>query len=67
VKIGEEGGILDKTLLKVAKSYENEAGRMTKSLSSLLEPAVILIMGAIVGFIVIAMLLPVFQISLTTH
>ena len=67
VKIGEEGGILDKTLLKVAKSYENEAGRMTKALSSLLEPAVILIMGAIVGFIVIAMLLPVFQISLTTQ
>lgn len=67
VKIGEEGGILDKTLSKVAKSYENEAGRMTKTLSSLLEPAVILIMGAIVGFIVIAMLLPVFQISLTTH
>ncbi len=65
--IGEEGGLLDKTLLKVARSYEMELDRGIKLMTSLLEPVMILIMGAIVGFVVISMLLPVFQISLTAH
>lgn len=63
--IGEEGGFLDKTLLKVARSYEVETDRTVKVLSSLLEPIIILVMGLIVGFIVVSMLLPVFQISIT--
>ncbi len=67
IDVGEQGGILDKTLLKVAKSYEIETERMIKIISSLLEPAMILVMGLIVGFVVISMLLPVFQISLTAH
>ncbi len=65
--IGEEGGILDKTLLKVARTYEIESDRKIKILSALLEPVIILVMGIVVGFIVISMLLPVFQISLTVH
>ncbi|MBU1006616.1 MAG: type II secretion system F family protein, partial [Candidatus Omnitrophica bacterium] len=63
--IGDEAGILDRTLSKVAKNYENEVDLMVKTLSSLMEPAIILIIGVIVGFIVMAMLLPIFQISLT--
>ncbi|MFC1621177.1 type II secretion system F family protein [Candidatus Omnitrophota bacterium] len=65
--IGEKGGMLDKTLLKAAKSYDIESDRKIKILSSLLEPVIILIMGVVVGFIVISMLLPVFQISLTAQ
>ncbi len=65
--IGEEGGFLDRTLLKVAKSYEVEIDRAVKMMSSLLEPVIILIIGLVVGFIVISMLLPVFQISLTAQ
>ena len=65
--IGEEGGILDKTLSKVARSFEIELERSIKLMSSLLEPIIILIMGLLVGFVVIAMLLPVFQISLVAH
>lgn len=65
--IGEKGGFLDQTLMKVAHRYEAEADRTIKILSSLLEPGIILVMGVIVGFIVISMLLPVFQISLTVH
>ena len=65
--VGEEGGSLDRTLLKVAKAYEAETDRMIKILSSLMEPVIILAMGLVVGFIVISMLLPVFQISLTAH
>ena len=65
--IGEEGGFLDKTLLKVAKAYEIEIDRAVKAVSALLEPVMILVMGLIVGFIVISMLLPVFQISLSAQ
>lgn len=65
--VGEEGGSLDRTLLKVAKAYEIETDRMIKILSSLMEPVIILAMGLVVGFIVISMLLPVFQISLSAH
>ncbi|MBU1932885.1 MAG: type II secretion system F family protein [Candidatus Omnitrophica bacterium] len=65
--IGEEGGFLDRTLLKVANSYEIEIDRAVKMMSALLEPVIILIIGLVVGFIVISMLLPVFQISLTAQ
>lgn len=62
--IGEEGGALDGALLKVAEAYEKETDQSIKLLTSLIEPVMILVMGSIVGFIVISMLLPIFQISL---
>jgi len=65
--IGEEGGFLDKALLTIARSYEIEIDRLMKIITALLEPVFILVMGLVVGFIVVAMLLPVFQISLTAH
>jgi len=65
--VGEEGGFLDKALLNIARNYETEADRAMKIITALLEPAFILIMGLAVGFIVVAMLLPVFEISLTVH
>ena len=61
--IGEETGRLDDVLLKVARSYEMEVDRSVKTLTGLLEPIVILLMGIVVGFIVIAMLLPIFSID----
>jgi type II secretory pathway component PulF len=63
VAIGEEGGSLDKSLLKVAEIYEREIDRTIKMLTSLIEPVLILFFGLLVGFIVIAMLLPLLQIS----
>lgn len=65
--IGEEGGFLDRVLMNVAHSYESETDRAVKIITALLEPGFILIMGLIVGFIVVSMLLPIFQISLTAH
>jgi type II secretory pathway component PulF len=65
--VGEEGGFLDKALLNIARNYETEMDRVMKIITALLEPAFILIMGLVVGFIVVAMLLPVFEISLTAH
>ncbi len=62
--VGERGGNLEEALLEVANFYERELNKTTKIITSLLEPAIILLMGLVVGFIVFAMLLPIFQISL---
>jgi type II secretory pathway component PulF len=64
VAIGEETGSLDKSLMRVAQDYERETDRTLKGLTRLLEPAIILVMGLIVGFIVLSMLLPIFQINI---
>ncbi|MBX7245886.1 MAG: type II secretion system F family protein [Candidatus Sumerlaeaceae bacterium] len=61
--IGEETGRLDDVLLKIARSYETEVDRAVKTLTGLIEPIIILFMGLVVGFIVIAMLLPIFSID----
>ncbi|MFA5118155.1 MAG: type II secretion system F family protein [Candidatus Omnitrophota bacterium] len=64
VNTGEESGNLEKALLRIAIDYEKEVDRVIKTLTRLLEPVIILIMGLVVGFIVISMLLPIFQINL---
>ncbi len=64
IAVGEESGQLERNLLKVADSYERETDKMIKIISSLIEPIMIVVMGLMVGFIVIAILLPIFQISL---
>ena len=67
ISIGEETGTLEKSLLRIADEYEREADRALKSLTRLLEPVIILAMGLIVGFIVLSMLLPIFQLNLTAR
>ena len=62
VSIGEDTGSLDFMLDKVAEFYNNEVEDMTSRLQSLLEPMLIAILGVIVGFIDVAMLLPMFDI-----
>ena len=63
IAIGEESGHMEKSLLKVAMGYEREADEAIKIMMSLLEPILILTLGIIVGFIVISMLLPIFEIN----
>lgn len=65
VAIGEETGHLPEALLKIAASYEMQVDRAVKTMTSLLEPLIILVMGLIVGAIVIAGLLPIFSIDPT--
>ena len=60
--IGEETGELDKMLAKVADFYEDEVGATVKAITSMLEPAMIVIVGGIVGSILLAMYLPMFSI-----
>jgi len=64
VSVGEESGSLEKALFKVADSFERQSDRTVKVITSLLEPIMIVIIGAVVGFIVISMLLPIFQMNL---
>ena len=61
VKIGEETGELDKMLGKVADFYEDEVDASIQSLTSIIEPVLMIGVGAMVGMIVISMYLPMFK------
>jgi len=62
IAVGEESGALDSLLAKVTAFYEQELQEGVRRLSSMLEPVLIVVLGAAVGFIVISILLPYFQI-----
>ncbi len=62
VAVGEETGQLEHMLSKVADFYEAEVDAKVKALTSLIEPVMIVFVGGIVGFIVIAMYLPIFAL-----
>lgn len=61
--IGEESGTLDHMLDKVASHYETEVDNQVDTLTSLMEPLIMVVLGGIVGALVIAMYLPVFQLG----
>lgn len=63
VAVGEESGALDAMLAKVAQGYESRLEALVVSLTSLLEPLMILTMGGLVGFIVYAILRPIFDLT----
>ncbi|GAB6076466.1 type II secretion system F family protein [Desulfurobacterium crinifex] len=63
VAIGEEAGTLDEMLTKVADFYEEEVDRTVDALTSLIEPMMMVIIGGIIGFIIIAMYLPIFKMG----
>ncbi|HYH53147.1 MAG TPA: type II secretion system F family protein [Solirubrobacterales bacterium] len=62
VAVGEETGQLENMLSKIADFYEAEVDATVKALTSLIEPILIVFIGAVVGFIVISMYLPIFSI-----
>ena len=63
VAIGEESGALDGMLGKVADFYEEEVDEAVKSLSSLMEPMIMVILGVLIGGLVVAMYLPIFKLG----
>lgn len=63
ISTGEKSGRLVEVLNKAADSYEEEFGRRVQKALSLLEPVMILVMGLMVGFIVLAVLLPMFELN----
>jgi len=62
VGVGEETGALEAMLSKIADFYEDQVAAAVKALTSILEPVMIIVVGLIVGFIVIAMYLPMFKV-----
>ncbi len=62
IGVGEETGAIDTMLSKIADFYEDQVAAAVKALTSILEPLMIIIVGGIVGFIVIAMYLPMFKV-----
>jgi len=62
VDVGEESGELDTMLYKVADNYDEEVAVLTESLTSLMEPLLIIFLGGAVGFIVIALFLPLIKL-----
>jgi general secretion pathway protein F len=65
IAVGEQTGELEEMLDKVADSYDQQVETTLSALTSLLEPVMIVVMGGIVGFIVFAILLPIFDITST--
>ncbi len=63
VAVGEKSGELEKMLLKISDSFDRIVETRITALMSLLEPVIILVMGVVVGFIVVAILLPILQMS----
>lgn len=63
IAIGEESGTLENMLDHLATYYENEVDTMTDSLTSMMEPAIMLVLGVMVGGLVIAMYLPIFKLG----
>ena len=60
--VGEETGALDSMLHKLADFYDSEVEAMLKALTSIIEPAMMIFVGAIVGLVVISMYMPMFKI-----
>jgi type IV pilus assembly protein PilC len=63
VAIGEESGALDQMLAKVADWYEQEVDDAVDSLTSLLEPIIMAVLGVLIGGLVVAMYLPIFKMG----
>lgn len=61
IKIGEESGSLDNVLAKTAEFYDSEVETATNQLATLIEPIIIVVLGFIVAFIIISIMLPMFQ------
>lgn len=63
VGVGEETGNLEITLQRVADTFDKETDRVIKTITTILEPMMIVFMAVVVGFVVFAMIMPIFQIS----
>ncbi|RLC06365.1 MAG: type II secretion system protein GspF [Deltaproteobacteria bacterium] len=63
IQVGEQSGELENLLLKIATMYENEVESRVMSVTSLLEPVMILVMGVVLGFVVLSICLPIFEMN----
>ena len=60
---GQMTGSIENAMTDIAEMYETEVENSVRTLTTLLEPLILLVMGAVVGFIVLSVLLPIYQIN----
>src|SRR3989344_1031568 len=65
IEVGEKTGNLDENLKYLAEFYENEVNETAKNLSTVLEPMLLVIMGALVGFVAISIITPIYEVTQT--
>ena len=63
ISVGEQSGTLDNMLSKIADFYDDEVETAVKSLSSLVEPLLMVVLGGIIAVLVVAMYLPIFSMA----
>ena len=63
IQVGEQSGALEEMLYKIADVYENEMEANIMRMTSLLEPIMIVVMGVVMGFIILSICLPIFEIE----
>ncbi|MFH1783335.1 MAG: type II secretion system F family protein [bacterium] len=62
IPVGEETGTIDKLMIKIADFYDRDLDNMIRSISSIIEPILLVVMGGIVGFIAMSLILPMYDI-----
>ena len=67
IAIGQECGTMPQMLIRLGEQYEQQTQRQIKTLTSMIEPVMILLMGSVVGFVVVSMLMPIFKVSTLVH
>lgn len=67
ISVGEAAGNLSDTLLFLAEMYEAEVEEITKNMSSLIEPVLMIFMGVLVGFIALSIITPIYQLTSNLH
>ena len=65
IDVGEETGDLDKMLMKIADNYDSDVDVLVGSLISILEPVMVVMLGVIVGYIVVALFMPMITLIQT--
>ena len=63
IGIGEKTGKLDETLLYLGDFFEEEVDETTKNLSTIIEPVMLLVIGLVVGFVALAIISPIYQLT----
>ena len=63
ISIGEKTGKLDGSLFYLAEFYEKEVDETTKNFSTILEPALLIIVGILIGFVAISIIMPIYEIT----